>query len=213
MRLGPSKAENVDWLKTVQALVPWLANLPLLPKPIVSGLIVGAAAFILALIWTPPPEVAVKAILDDCYRRALFTRMHAQTDWDAMFASIDECRLSLQKNIPNIRHKDLQDTAVELLATVEQIGRHKPIRESDQVDVEAAINKLKLAALHSFRVLAAVTGGRYPLPAKGRLGETFYFTQQEADAPLSLDDLRTQPLIDPNTGEIAPPKPIDGKGA
>jgi hypothetical protein len=89
---------------------------------------------------------------------------------------------------------------VELLATVEQIERRNPIRGSDDV---LAINKLKLAALHSFRVLATATDGRYPLPESGKLGEAAYFTQQEADAPLSLDDLRNQLMINPATGETA----------
>ena len=45
---------------------------------------------------TPPVEVtAVKAILADCYRRALFTRMTGELRVDAMFASIEECRDSL----------------------------------------------------------------------------------------------------------------------
>lgn len=191
--------DNLDWIKTVQEVVPWLTTLPPLPKTIISILIVGAAAFVLALIWASPPEVAIKAILADCYKRALFTRMHAQLDVDAMFASIDQCRESLQKNIPGIRRRDLQDAAVELLATVEQIERRKPIRGPDDV---SAINKLKLAALHSFRVLAKATDGRYPLPESGKLGEAAYFTQQEADAPLSLDDLRSQTAINPTTGEM-----------
>jgi hypothetical protein len=144
-------------------------------------------------------EAAIKTILDDCYRRALFTRMHAQQDVDAMFASIDQCRISVQKNIPGIHRKDLQDTAVELLATVEQIERRKPIRGPDDV---SAINKLKLAALHLFRVLAKATDRSYPLPETGKLGEAAFFTQQEADAPLSLDDLRSQTAINPTSGEV-----------
>jgi hypothetical protein len=47
-----------------------------------------------------------------------------------------------------------------------------------------------LAALHSFSELAAATDGSYPLPESGKLAKGVYFTQQEADAPLSLDDLR-----------------------
>jgi hypothetical protein len=188
----------MNWIKGMQEVVPWLTALPLIPKAIVSSLIIVAAAFFLALIWTPPPEVAVKAVLADCYRRALFTRMHAQMDVAAMFASIGQCREALQKRIPEIRRKNLQDTAVELLATVEQIERRNPIRGTDDF---AAINQFKLAALHSFRVLANATGGRYPLPETGKLAEAAYFTQQEADAPLSLEDLRQQLTIDPRTGE------------
>ena len=188
----------MDWVKSVQEAAPWLAGLTLVQKAIISGPIVLAVAFILALIWTPPPETPVKTIIADCYRRALFTRMHAQLDVDAMSASIEHCRGSLQKNIPGIHRKDLQDTAVELLATVEQIERRKPIQRKEDV---SAINKLKLAALHSFRVLAKAIDGRYPLPETGKLAEATYFTQQEADAPLSVKDLRNQIEVDPTTGE------------
>jgi hypothetical protein len=143
-------------------------------------------------------DAAIKAILTNCYRRALFTRMHAQLNIEAMFSSIDQCRECLQRNIPNVRGKSLQDTAIELLATVEQMQRCKPL--CGYSDLET-INKLKLAALHSFRSLAAAIDGRYPLPERGNLAETVYFTQQEADAPLSVDDLRNQLVIDPTTGE------------
>ena len=62
----------------MQDIVPWLTALPLVPKLIVSVLIVGAALLLLVLIWTAPPDDAIKTILLGCYRRALFTRMHAQ---------------------------------------------------------------------------------------------------------------------------------------
>lgn len=159
---------------------------------------VSSASDVIGVKRRAQAEAAIKTILDDCYRRALFTRMHAQLDVDAMFASIDQCRISVQKNIPGIRRKDLQDTAMELLATVEQIERRKPIRGPDDV---SAINKLKLAALHLFRVLAKAADSSYPLPETGKLGEAAYFTQQEADAPLCLDDLRSQTAINPATGE------------
>ena len=117
---------GTDWIKGVQEVVPWLANLPLLPKIIVSGLIVGAAAFVLALIWAPPPEVAVKAILTDCYRRSLFTRMHAQLDADAMFASIGECREVLQKKIPDIhRNSWLRVSGTTEMPQIDQCVGHQ----------------------------------------------------------------------------------------
>jgi hypothetical protein len=115
-----------------------------------------------------------------------------------MFASIGKCREILQKKIPEIHLRDLQDTAVELLATVEQIERRKPIQGSNDIE---QINKPKLVALHSFRVLATATGGRYPLPERGKVGEAVYFTIEEADAPPSPDDLRRQLVINPATGE------------
>jgi hypothetical protein len=144
-------------------------------------------------------DAVVKEVLANCYRRALFTRMHAQIDINAMFSSIDRCRQCLQRNIPNIRGETLQTTAIELLAAVEQIQRRE--NPSQSWDDTRAINKLKLTALHLFRKLAATTDGRYPLPEPGNLAEAVYFTQQEADAPLSVDDLRGQTMVDPTPEE------------
>ena len=45
----------------IEALVKAEAA-PLLPKVIISGMMVGAAAFVLALLWTPPPETAIRAV-------------------------------------------------------------------------------------------------------------------------------------------------------
>jgi hypothetical protein len=181
--------------------VSWLTALPAAPKVIISLLISGAALFILLLIWTPPPETAITTILSDCYRRALFTRMHAQLSTDAMFASIGKCREALQRNIPQIRRGDLRQTAVELLATIEQIERRNPIQSDDDLN---AINLLKLSALRAFRQLAAATGGSYSLPDSGKLAEAAYFTQSEADAAPALDELSNQHTIDPMTGKIVP---------
>ena len=169
----------MELLKGVQEAVPWLSSLSIFPKLIVSALIILACLFILVLLWTPPPEEAVRTILKECYRRSLFTRMHAQINVDAMFQSIAKCRESLQRHIPEIRRNDLQQTAVELLGTVEGIERYNPIRDPDDVD---AINRLKLSAVSAFRQLAAATGSTYVLP-KGNLKEDVYFTEQEADGP------------------------------
>jgi hypothetical protein len=54
------------------------------------------------------------------------------------------------------------------------------------------MNTLKPAALNGFRKLAAAAVGEYPLPDNGKLAESAYFTQKDADAPLSLDDIRRQ---------------------
>jgi hypothetical protein len=176
----------MDWIKGVQEVVPWLTSLPWIPKTIISALIIGVATFVLVLIWTPPPDAAIKTILTDCYRRAIFTRMHAQLDVVAMFASIDKCRESLQQHIPEIKRKDLQGTATELLATMDQMERLNPVQGVDRVN---AINRLKLAAVHLFRQLAAATDGTYPLPDNGKLAEGIYFTQQEADAALYMYEI------------------------
>ena len=150
---------------------------------------------------TREPEKAVATILSDCYRRALFTRMHAQHSWEAMFASIKKCRETIHTQIPNIRNKRLQSEALEILSAVEQIEQQKANPDPD------LINKLKIAALHSFRKLAEATGGSYPLPQVGKLAETTYFSEAEADAPLDVNDLKNQLTIDPATDKMKPQQP------
>jgi hypothetical protein len=182
-------------IKDIPVLAPWLAGLPFFQKVIVSIVVILIASFILALVWAKPPaDEATQAILSGCYRHALFTRMHAQLSVEEMhaqlsvedmFRSIDECRKILQTNIPKMKSKDQQAIAVQLLVNVEGIGRLNPPSYEDA----AKINAMKLQALHNFRELANLSGGSYPLSDK--LGEAVYFTQQEADAPLSEEDIAT----------------------
>jgi hypothetical protein len=113
--------------------------------------------------------------------------MHAQMDETAMFASIDDCRKTIQVDIPHIRSEKLQGVAVELLAVIDEILRKDPIRSSTDME---DINKLKLRALNAFRDLARLTGGSYPLPEPGRLAEGIYFTREEADHPLGIEEIR-----------------------
>jgi hypothetical protein len=183
----------MDWIKGLQSAVPWLAALPPFLKSIISAMLIGAAALLLIVIWAPRPDPAIVAILKDCYRRALFTRMHAQLSWDAMFASVAKCRETVQKQLQDIRDEGLRNTVTELLAVLNQIERGRTAND---------INKLKLSVLHSFRELARATGRTYTLPDEGKLGQTIYFTQAEADAPLSPGDLDNQQTISPETGAV-----------
>jgi hypothetical protein len=173
-------------LKDIPAMAPWLAGLPLSQKIVISVIVVAFAIFVLALIWAkPPPDEATRAILSRCYRRALFTRMHAQLSGNDMFDSIAECRKVLQTNIPNMKYENEQDIAVQLLGNVESIERLNPPSDEDT----DKINGLKLQALHNFRNLANMSGGSFPLPEADTLGESAYFTRQEADAPLTEHDI------------------------
>ena len=142
------------------------------------------------------PGKAITTILTACHRRALFTRMHFEMSFDSMFSTIAKCRQTIDSEIQNIQDKKLQEEAMNLLAAVEGIER---LRGQPDVDL---INKWKLAALHSFRLLAEATGGSYPLPKAGELAVGFYFTQEESDAPLDTKDLMRQIPIDPDTGAV-----------
>jgi hypothetical protein len=194
----------VDIIKSAQDWVPWVTGLQTLPKLIISIVIGGAAAFLLVLIWMPPPGVAVKTLLTDCYQRALLTRMHAQLSLSAMFASIDRCRTSVQLQIPKIRRTELKETAMDLLATLDAIESYNPTNETLRRPIDdEEINRLKLRAIRYFRNLAAATGYSYALPKEGSLAEAAYFTEKDAQAPPSPEDLSLQRQIDSKSGSAA----------
>ena len=185
----PSQRGFTMWEK-MQSAFRFLSSLPALPKAIVSFVIVGAVAFLLVLMWFPPPpaplpEPAVEDILSGCYRRALFTRMHAQLDTKAMVTSIDACRVTIQMNIPKIHRRDLKEVAVKLLATVDQILHEN----ADNPESWPKINALKLQAIHSFKLLAAATGDSYLVPDDGKLAESGYFSNEEAARPLTQEEI------------------------
>jgi hypothetical protein len=201
--------QNVRWLSPLQMRPPGPRALAAMKGGTLDKCLADVAREIASIVGTgsipqagtPQPEKAVATILSDCYRRALFTRMHAQHSWEAMFASIKKCRETIHTQIPNIRNKRLQSEALEILSAVEQIEQQKANPDPD------LINKLKIAALHSFRKLAEATGGSYPLPQVGKLAETTYFSEAEADAPLDVNDLKNQLTIDPATDKMKPQQP------
>jgi len=174
--------------KDLQDALPWVVNLPMIPKVIVSLIISAVAVLFLLLIWTPPAEAAVADILSKCYRRALITRTHAQLSPEAMFASIEDCRKTIQSDIPHIRDAKLKAIAVELLTAVDGILRLEPIRSPEDY---APIDRLKLQAVNGFQRLARLTGKSYLLPEPGKLGETKpYFSQGEANDLPTEEEIR-----------------------
>ena len=181
----------MEWIKGVQEAVPWLAGLPLLPKSIASALILGAAAFLLTLIWTPPPvapDQAIAAILKGCYRRALLTRTMREIDYGKMVNSITACQSIVVDNIPKIKTPEFQSVAQDIVAALDEIQRGG-VSLPDNAKVKQ-VDNMKLIALNALSKLAKATGTSYPLPAKGQLlPAKFFFTQEEADAPPSYQEL------------------------
>src|SRR6202043_161927 len=112
-----------DLIKYTQQIWPWVVGLSAIPKVIISIVITLIAAFLLVLLWAPLPEDAVKDILAKCYRRALFTRTHAQLSQEAMFDSIDDCRKAVQADIPKIKSAKLTDLANQLFSSLDGILR------------------------------------------------------------------------------------------
>jgi len=48
----------MDWIETLQKLVPWVSGLPIVPKIAISGIVFIIAALLLLMIWTPRPTIA-----------------------------------------------------------------------------------------------------------------------------------------------------------
>jgi hypothetical protein len=178
-------------IKDIPTIAPWLAGLPLFPKLIFSIVVIAIAAFLLAIVWIkPPPNDATRAILDGCYRRALMTRTQAQTDISAMFHSVSESRNLVQTNLMSMKFSDerkLGARLVGILHEIENLRNPPPATNGDFAKIDA----LKLQALHDFRELAKLNGTTYELPNIGKLGEAVYFTEAEADSPLTKEEIET----------------------
>lgn len=172
--------ELVDQL---QKLAPWAADLPVVPRIILSILIASVAALFLAFIWSIPGTAekksieAVRVILEGCYRRAVFTRTHAQMDHNAMFASITECRELVQSKVPAVSSSNLNQPTADLVSALEGIEREKAREPWDFSRIDA----YKLEALKRFTLLSRLTGVPYTLPTN--LTEEIFFSKKEADLP------------------------------
>jgi hypothetical protein len=132
-------------------------------------------------------DAAVSDILAKCYTQALFTRTQSELGRDAMFKSIEESRKTVQAGIPKIQNAKLRGIAIELLATFDDILQQNSVNFTSA----AAIDQSKLRALNAFQQLALSTGGVYPLAASGVLAPSRYFTQAEADAPPSVNEINS----------------------
>lgn len=132
-------------------------------------------------------DQAVSSILLACYTRALFTRAHAQLNASAMYSSIDKCRLVVQADIRNIRSKQSQLIALDLLSALDSLLATKD--KPNASDWSCQVDKWKLMALVQFSKLSAQTHEQYPLPHVGHLAEATYLTEEEARKAPSLADI------------------------
>lgn len=175
----------MEIIENLQKLAPWAADQPIYTKIVLSILIAGIAALFLTIIWTTPSTkvkesiAAVNSLLQGCYKRAVYTRTHAQMSHDAMFISIQNCRKLVQNQIPNISNAEHNQRASNILAALEGIEREQ---KNKPWDFEK-IDKYKLEALRGFKELARATGVPFSVP--NELMEDAYFSQDEADAPPS----------------------------
>lgn len=174
-------------MEETQKALTWLANLALFPKVLVTSILCAVFVFSLFLIWAKPQSVhdtvrssipAVKAVLAGCYRRAVFTRTHAQLSQEAMFASISECRKLVQIQIPHIEDHVLRTATADILMALTGIEAEQKAPDFSRIDA------YKLVALNGLLKLSQVTGVTYIIPRN--LTEEFFFSETEANLPPTI---------------------------
>lgn len=127
----------------------------------------------------------IREILAACYRRAVFARLHAQMSWDAMFESLAECRVTLQKLVVFVEPAELQRLVAGIIGELDFIERRRRAistassnAEEFQIDgaklrIIAALLKLRDAAKISFELPSSVTE------------EVFFSSSEASEAPSS----------------------------
>jgi hypothetical protein len=119
---------------------------------------------------------AIRKILSACYRRAIFTRTHAQLDIGAMYRSIAEAIGAVQSQIMNISSPDMQQTAASIVGELDSILHQQTASFQDA----AKIDESKLRILQAMTKLAKESGLPFRIP-EGRLTEEVFFSDKEAN--------------------------------
>jgi hypothetical protein len=120
----------------------------------------------------------IRDVLAACYRRAVFAKMHAQMDWDAMFSSLSECRATLQRLVAYIEPVEAQRLVASVIGELDLIERidKSGSRYADPSKGQIDNAKLRIiAALLALRDLAQVS---FVLPTS--LTQEVFFTAEEA---------------------------------
>jgi len=105
---------------------------------------------------------AVREILIACYRRAIFTRTHAQINMKAMYASLSDCRSQLQRKIMHIDEIDQQRLVAGIIGELDLLERHRDNWGGTDIDgsklrIIRALNELAKAARLNFVVPISLT--------------------------------------------------------
>jgi hypothetical protein len=139
----------------------------------------------------PPPEhgtpepsgvTGVEEVLSVLYRRSIFTRFHAQVSSEAMFASMSDCRVALQKHIVFVRPREAQQLVASIIAELDLAERaSKEEFTRDGLDAVAAVDGVKLRIIAAMRTLAKMSGTPLELPTATT--EELFWTAEDADAP------------------------------
>lgn len=122
-------------------------------------------------------KARIRNVLSVCYRRAIFTRLHAQMNHGAMLASLASCRVALQKRVVNISPTDCQALVAGIIGEIDLIERTL----SKQYWTAETIDGAKLRIIHSLRALA--TKADVPIEFPRGITEELIWRRSDADLP------------------------------
>jgi TIR domain len=127
-------------------------------------------------------EASIRKVLSVCYRRAIFTRYHAQMIHESMFASLADCRVSLQKLVTCVTPAECQQLVAGIIGELDLIERVNSVGFTwNGSGTAAAIDGSKLRIIHALLELAS--RAKLPLEFPKTLTEELIFSQEEASSP------------------------------
>jgi hypothetical protein len=122
----------------------------------------------------------VRAVLAACSRRAIFARMQAQLNWDAMFESLRACRIQLQQIAAFVEPAEWQRLVAQIIGELDRIERfEQEYRRGGEI--KDLVDAAKLRIIHLLGELADAAHISFVLPMS--LTEDFFWSRQEADMP------------------------------
>jgi hypothetical protein len=123
-------------------------------------------------------QESIQSVLAACYRRAVFTRFHAQMDHESMLESLADCRASLQKIAVYVHPAAAQQLVGGIIGEIDLIERtvkHKPF----EFETIGTVDQAKLRILKSLLALADIA--QLPVAFPATLTEELMWSRQEAD--------------------------------
>jgi TIR domain len=124
----------------------------------------------------------IREVLAACYRRAVFTRFHAQLDAQAMLDSLAECRSTLQRIVVFVEPEELQRLVAGIIGEldlIERIGK-EPFTWNG-LGTMGTIDGAKLRIINALVELSKAAKIPFVLPTS--MTEEVFWSKEDADKP------------------------------
>jgi hypothetical protein len=127
-------------------------------------------------------EDRIREVLATCYRRAVFTRFHAQLEIQAMLDSLAECRSTLQRLVVFVEPEEMQRLVAGIIGEldlIERIGK-EPFTWNGLGTI-GTIDGAKLRIINALVELAKAAHSSFVLPTS--ITEELFWSKEDADKP------------------------------